>query len=416
MDIPVKKKHPLVRYKYRVIAGALLLSLVVYLIVASAGPRRLRYALDRLVIARARQEKFMEYIEVEGIVHPRVTIKLSAVEGGSVDRIVAADGSLLQAGDTILVLRNPELARAIEDERDELAKQQINYREQQIQMERKSSELKRQSLEMLYKMERLGKQHALDREEYRIGIQSKARFEVAADEYAFNQENTRFLLEELKHDSILNTLQVELMQANLARETKRFERVRERLDHLVVRAPVAGQLSFVNVIPGERLVAGAHVGELKIIDQVKVAAKISEYYIDRVAVGQPAVVMYQDERYPLEIIRVNPEIKERQFDVDLLFTAAQPENTRVGKNYRVQVELGQPEDALVIERGPFLQSTGGRWIFKLDESGTRAVKTSLTIGRQNPRLYEVLDGPRPGDRVIVSSYDPFGDAEEIIFE
>ena len=139
MDIPVKKKHPLVRYKYRVIAGALLLSLVVYLIVASAGPRRLRYALDRLVIARARQEKFMEYIEVEGIVHPRVTIKLSAVEGGSVDRIVAADGSLLQAGDTILVLRNPELARAIEDERDELAKQQINYREQQIQMERKSS-------------------------------------------------------------------------------------------------------------------------------------------------------------------------------------------------------------------------------------------------------------------------------------
>ncbi|MDR2129556.1 MAG: HlyD family efflux transporter periplasmic adaptor subunit [Odoribacteraceae bacterium] len=416
MDIPIKKRHPIARYKYHLLGGALLVALLAYLLIASAGPRRLRHAADKLTIAEARRGKFMEYLDIEGVVQPRLTVKLNTLEGGSVERIVAEDGSLLEAGDTILVLANPELSRLIEDERDELAKQKINYREKQIQMERKTSGLKRQALETLYKLERLTKQHALDREEYRIGIQSKAQFEVASDEYAFNRENARLLLEELKHDSLLNLIQADLMRGDFTREEKRFERGRARLDNLVVRAPVGGQLSFVSVIPGERVAAGTNIGELKIIDQVKVSAKISEYYIDRVTVGLPATVTYQGEKFPLKIIRVNPEIKERQFDIDLLFTATPPENTRVGKNYRVQIELGQPEDALVIDRGIFFQSTGGRWIFTLDASGAKARKTNISIGRQNPRQYEILEGLRPGDRVIVSGYAAFGDAEEIILE
>ena len=416
MDIQLEKKPALVRYKYHILAGGAFAAFIVYLFVASLGPQRIRYERENLTVAEVKQEKFMEYLDIEGIIRPKLTIRLNSVEGGSVERIVALDGSLLGIGDTILVLSNPELTRSIEDERDNLLKQQVSYREKQIQMERKSSELKRQSLETIYKLERLSKENTLNQEEYNLGIKSKAQYEVTLDEFRFNRENTRLLLEELQHDSLLNVIQSDLMLNDLKREEKRFERNLSRLNDLVVRAPFDGQLSFVNVIPGERVAPGSDLGELKIVDQVKLSAKISEYYIDRISAGLPATIAYLNERYPLRIIRINPEVKDRQFDVDLLFTGKQPENIRIGKNYRLQIELGQPEDALIIDRGSFFQSSGGQWIFRLSEAGDKALRTNIVIGRQNPRQYEILDGLRPGDRVIVSDYEAFGDAVEIILK
>jgi RND family efflux transporter MFP subunit len=416
MDIQLKKKHPVVRYKYYILAGFVFTGFLIYLIMASAGPRRLRYDAEKLEIAEVKVDKFLEYLDVEGVVQPKLTIKLNSLEAGSVDRIVAEDGSLLKAGDTILVLTNPELIRTIEDERDNFAKQQMSYREKQIQMERKSSELKRQSLETAYKMERLSKENVLNREEYNIGIKSKAQYEVAEDEFNFNTENTKLTVEELQHDSLLNAIQLDLMNNDQNREEKRFERSRERLDNLIVRAPVAGQLSFVSVIPGERVSAGTNIGELKVVDQIKINTKVSEYYIDRIVIGLPATITYQGEKYPLKITKINPEIRDRQFEVDLVFSGRVLDNVRIGKNYRVQIELEQPEDALVIPKGNFFQTTGGQWIFKVNESGDRAKKTPIAIGRQNPRQYEVLEGLKPGEQILVTGYDNFGDAEEIILK
>jgi multidrug efflux pump subunit AcrA (membrane-fusion protein) len=153
---------------------------------------------------------------------------------------------------------------------------------------------------------------------------------------------------------------------------------------------------------------------LKIIDQFKINTKISEYYIDRIIIGLPATIINQDKRYPIRITKINPEVRDRQFEVDLVFIDEQPENTRIGKNYRIQIELGQQEDALVIPKGNFFQSTGGQWIFKVNSTGNKAVKAPISIGRQNPQQDEILNGLNPGDRVIITGYDNFGDAEEII--
>ena len=416
MDIQIQKKHPIVRYKYYILAGVLFTAFLIYVIAVSTGPRRLRYEVKKVQIVEVQRDKFYEYLDVEGIVQPKLTIKLNSFESGSVERIVAEDGSMLKAGDTILVLTNTELIRTVEDERDELAKQQVSYREKQIQMERKTSELKRQSLETTYKLERLSKENVLNEEEYHIGIKSKAQYEVAADEYVFNKENTRLILEELRHDSLLNRIQTDLIRNDLTREEKRFERSRERLEKLIVRAPVDGQLSFVSAIPGERVNTGTNIGEMKVIDQIKINTRVSEYYIDRIVVGLPAAVSYQGERYLLKVTKINPEIRDRQFEVDLVFTGRMPENTRIGKNFRIQIELEQPEEAIVIPKGNFYQSTGGQWIFKLNPSGDKAVKVPISIGRQNPRQYEVLGGLNPGDRVLVTGYDNFGDAEEIVLK
>ena len=416
MDVPIKKKHPVVKYRYYILGGIIFLAFVIYVIIAGTGPRRIRYSEENLEIAEVKQDKFRERVDVEGIVQPKQTIKLNVLESGTVERIVAEEGSMLKLGDTILILNNPELIRNIDDERDELEKQRITYEEKKLEMERKSSQLRRQTLETTYKLDRLSKQYRLNQEEFQIGIKSKAQLEVAEDEYNFNQKNTEMLLEEVQHDSLMNNIQTDLMKSDFMSKEKRFKRSRERLDNLVIKAPISGQLSFINVIWGERVSAGYSIGELKVIDQFKVYTKISEYYIDRISIGLPATIIYQDKKYPLRITKINPEVKDRQFDVDLVFIEDQPDNIRIGKSYRIQIELSQPEDALVIPKGSFFQATGGQWIFKLNSSGNKAVKTPVSIGRQNPEQYEILNGLNPGDRVIITGYDNFGEAHEVVLK
>ena len=281
-------------------------------------------------------------------------------------------------------------------------------------MQRRSSELRRATLRTNYDLERITKEYELARAEYEMGASSRAQLDLAREAYLFNSANTELLLEEQRHDSLRNAIQLTLLQNDLQRDVRRFERIRERLDDLIVRAPISGQLSRISVIQGERVGVGSNISELRVIDQFKITMRLSEFYIDRIEPGLIASITWQNQKYPMRITRVNPEVRDRQFEVDLVFTGELPENIRIGMNYRVQIELGQMQDAIVIPKGGFFQATGGQWIFRLNEAGDRATRVNITIGRQNPQQYEILDGLRPGDRVIVSGYDNFGDAEEIV--
>ena len=416
MDIILKKKHPFIRYKYYIAGGVVFVAFLVYVIAASAGPRRLRYDVDKLTVAVVQQGKFLEYLDVEGIVQPIQTVKLNALEAGTVLHIVAEDGDMLAPGDTILILQNPDLVRSIEDERDDLEKKRITFRENEIRMQRQTSELRRQTIETEYKLRQLAKEYEVSKAEFELGASSKAQLELAEEKFNFGSVNTAMLMEQLHHDSLMNDIQITLMQNDFHREEQRFKRSRERLDNLVVRAPIAGQLSFVSVIAGERVSAGSSIGELKVVDRFKINMHISEFYIDRITIGLPATIVNQNQKFPLRISKINPEVRERQFAVDLVLTGEVPENTRIGKTYRVQIELGQPEDAIVIPKGSFFQMTGGQWIFRLNETGDKATRVNITIGRQNPQQYEISEGLKPGDRVIVSGYDNFSDAEEIVLK
>ncbi|PXV58954.1 multidrug efflux pump subunit AcrA (membrane-fusion protein) [Dysgonomonas alginatilytica] len=416
MDTAIKKKHPILRYKYYIISGIILIGLFTYSLFSEIGSKKLRIDSTSIQISEVLQDKFLDYLEVEGIAQPRLTVKLNSSENGIVKHIIADEGSMLVQGDTILILDNPQLIRSIQDERDELEKQQITYEEKLIQMKRKSSELKRTALKTVYESDRLSKQYNLDKEEYQIGIKSKAQLEVAADDYSFNQKNASILLEELKHDSLMNILQTDLMKNDLNRENKKFINSKDRLNNLIIKAPVSGQLSYISVIPGEQVLSGNSIGELKVVEDLKISTKISEYYIDRVSVGLPASITYQDKKIPLKITKINPEIKDRQFEVDLIFMEEKPDNIRIGKNYRIQIELGQPEEALVISKGNFYQETGGQWLFKLNKAGDRATKADISLGRQNPLQYEILNGLKAGDKVIITGYDNFSNVQEIILK
>ena len=414
MDIKLEKKPWYIRYRAYLLAGGAFIIFLIYVISLSLGPRKLRIEGDNIQIAEVKNGKFMEYVDVEGLVQPILTIQVNTRESGSVDRIVAEEGTLLKKGDTILVLSNPDLLREIEDQRDEWENQRYSYKEREIEMEQKSLALKQQALQTQYEMNRLQKSFGLEKEEFKMGIKSKAQLEVSEAEYNYNLKKTALQMESLSHDSAMTIIRKDLLRNEMERGQKKYLRSMERLEGLVVRAPINGQLSYVKATPGQQVGSNSNIAEIKVLDQFKIHTQLSEYYIDRITTGLPATVNYQGKRYPLKITKVVPEVKDRMFDVDLVFTGEMPENVRVGKSFRVQIELGQPEDALVMPRGNFYQSTGGQWIYKVKDD--KAIRVPLTIGRQNPQQYEVTEGLQAGDLVIVTGYDTFGEAEELILK
>ena len=414
MDIQLKKRPWYIRYKYYLMAAVAFVAFMIYVMTLSMGPRKQRIATESIQIANVETGRFMEYVDVEGLVQPILTIQVNTKEGGFVDRIVAEEGAILHQGDTILTLVNPELERTINDRRDEYEKQLVSYRNQEITMEKQTLNLRQQILQAEYEQRRLKKNYDLAKEEFAMGIKSKAELEVIEEEYNFKTQTAALQMEGLRYDSVTSTLSRQLLQSDREREQKKFARELAKLNDLVVRAPISGQLSFIQATPGQQVGSNNRIGEIKVLDQYKIHTSLSEYYIDRVTNGLPATILYQGKRYPLKITKVVPEVKDRSFDVDLVFGDEMPDNVRVGKSYRVQIELGQPEEAVVIPRGNFYQATGGQWIYKVSEDSEKAIRTPITIGRQNPQQYEVTTGLQPGDRVITTGYDQFGEAEVLV--
>ena len=416
MDIQLKPKPWYIKYRYYIVAGVAFLAFVVYVITLIVGPRQLSIDAENYKIVEVENGHFMEYVDVEGITQPILTLQINAMESGFVSRIVAEEGAILNEGDTILVLTNPELLRSIEDEHDSWQNSQRNYREQEIEMEQKSITLRQQALDASHQMARLDKSLQQSREEYRMGIKSKAELEVEEEEYEYQKQKTQLQMQSLRHDSIATRLRREMVVANREAEDKKLIRANNRTNGLVVRAPISGQLSYLAVTPGQQVSMGMSIGQIKDLSQYKVHTSLNEYYIDRITTGLPAKISYQDKTFPLSISRVVPEVKERSFDVDLVFSGQKPSNIRLGKSYRVQIELGKPERAIILPRGDFYQHTGGKWIYRLSADGKKATKVEIEIGRQNPQHYEIVDGLIEGDRVIVSGYDKFGDVEELVIE
>lgn len=416
MDIKLNKKPWYWRYRYHLLAGAAVVVLLIYGIVLALNSGTPRVDKETLTIAEVKEDRFLEYVDVEGIVQPILTVKVNALEAGFVDRIVAEDGVMLEAGDTILILKNPELIRTIHDEEDEWRHQQRQYREQEIEMQQKSITLQQQVLDANYEMNNLDNKRRIAGEEFEMGMKSKAEMDLAESEYDYRKKKTTLQLKSLNHDSVATAIRREMLASDMERALTKRDRAAERSGNLIVRAPVTGQLSFLTVTPGQQVQSGMSIGELKVLSDYKLHVSLNEYYVERIAPGLPAKIVIQSKQYPLKVSRVVPEIKDRSFESDLVFTGERPTSLRVGKSFRVQIELGMPESAIVIPRGDFFSTTNGKWIYKLSSDGSKAIKTDIELGRQNPQQFEVISGLKPGDRVIVSGYDKLNDTEQLIIQ
>ena len=416
MDIKLPPQPWYRKYLVHIVSGTALVALLVYTIVLALSPLRRSISKERVRIAEVVEVPFLEFVEVEGLVHPVMTIQLNALENGYVERIVCDEGAMLKQGDTIIVLSNPDLLRTIDEEREQWEKNNRNLHEQEIQMEQKSIDLRLQTLELKYQITALERKLTQSREEFAMGVKSRAELDIVEAENEHLHNKLMLQMQSLGHDSATTVLRRQMIVADREAAQRRLQNAQRRTEGLVVRAPCDGQLGHISLIIGQQVSAGSKIGELKIMDQYKVSTQLNEYYVERIHAGLPATIVQKQDTFPLRISRVVPEVKERKFAVDLLFNGATPDNIRLGKSYRVKVELGQPEPAVVIPRGDFYQKSSGEWIFLLDGETGIARRVPIEVGRQNPEQFEVLKGLKPGDRVITSGYDRIGDAEEVIIE
>ena len=416
MDIKLPPKKWYVKYRIHMIAGLLGLALIVLLIKVSTGPRIIRVSSESVQTGTVTVSDFSEYINAEGTLQPIQTLKIYTREGGFVERIVAQDGAMLHKGDTILVLSDPDLERTIQDARNQWRKQDRSFRTQLIEMQQRDISLQRSILQTQYELSRLEKQHALDQEEYRMGFKSKAQLEVADDEYRYKLKSNQLEIESRRQDSVLNAIRREAMQDELEDARRQLARSEARLKDLVITAPADGQLSGLSLEPGLKVGSGSAIGDVKRMDAFRMKLSINEYYIDKVEVGCPATITYEKKTYPMVVNGTVPEIKSGSFDLYLVFTDSMPDNARIGKSYQARIELGGQVQSVIVPKGNFYNYTHGQWVFRLNEQGTRAVRVPVSIGRQNPRQYEVLEGLEPGDVIITTGYDRIADADEVVLE
>ena len=414
MDILLSPKPWYVRHRWQLAGAVAFLLLVGALIVAVSGPKRMRVEADDVGIAEAVLAPFVEYVNAEGTLQPIETIRLSSREAGTVSRIVAEEGSLLAVGDTILILSNPELERDIADQRAEWQRQQNNHHSQLIEMEQQRLTREQQRLDNDYELNRLEKQWQLDQEEYRMGIKSKAQLQVAEEEYRYKLETQRLQLESRSQDSVLNAIRLETLDDELREAHLKLVHAEARLHDLVVTAPSAGQLSGLAVEPSQRISAGTAIADVKRLDSFRMRLSMNEFYIDKINAGQTATITYEKKIYPMTIASTVPEIKGGNFDVFLVFSDSLPDNAHIGKSYQARIELGGQEQSVVIPKGNFYNYTHGQWIFKVNASHTRAVRVPISVGRQNPRHYEITGGLQPGDEVIITGYERISDADELV--
>lgn len=416
MDVKLPPKKWYVKYRIHIVAGLLGVALILLLIKVTTGPRVIRVSRESVQTGTVIMGEFSEYINAEGTLQPIQTLKIYTREGGYVERIVAQDGAMLHKGDTILVLSDPDMERSIQDARNQWRKQDRSFRTQIIEMQQRDISLQRSILQTQYELGRLEKQHVLDQEEYKMGFKSKAQLEVADDEYRYKLKSTQLEIESRRQDSVLNAIKREAMQDELEDARRQLARSEARLKDLVITAPADGQLSGMALEPGLKVGAGSAIGDVKRMDAFRMKLSINEYYIDKVEVGCPATVTYEKKTYPMVVSGTVPEIKSGSFDIYLVFTDSMPDNARIGKSYQARIELGGQAQSVIVPKGNFYNYTHGQWVFRLNEQGNRAVRVPVSIGRQNPRQYEVTEGLKPGDVIITTGYDRIADADEVVLE
>ena len=394
--------------------GALLL-VFVFSLVFRGDAKTLRVDADSLSVSEAVRGEFNDYIRISGRVQPMTTIQLSPQEGGIVEAILIEEGAAVRAGDAILVLSNDNLDLQILNSEAELAEKENILRNTQIQMEQQKLDVRQNELEYGTQVERLRRAYEQQKALYEERLIAREEYLTAEEDYRLARQKYELVRERSRQDSLYRGTQIDRMEESLENMLMNMRMIRRRKEKLVVKAPIDGELGLLDAVLGQSIASGTKIGQINSVGTYKVEAQIDEHYIDRVAAGLEATFERQSETYAASIRKVYPEVRDGKFQVDFKFDGAQPENIRSGQTYYLNLQLGQSEEAVIIPRGTFYQKTGGKWIYVVNREGTKAVKREIRIGRQNPQYYEVLEGLEPGEKVITSSYDNYGDSDILVF-
>lgn len=394
--------------------GVVVIGLIGYLLVRG-NSSSLRVNRDTLTIATVVEGEFNDYIRLNGQVQPMTTIQISPLEGGVVQEIIVEEGAHVRAGERLLVLSNDNLDLQILNSEAELAEKENILRNTLISMEQQKLSLRQEQLQLHTEVGRMKREFEAKQKLYEEKLISREEYLRAEEDYQLASNRLQLVNERAQQDSLYRSVEIEQMQESLRNMRLNMQMIRRRKENLTIKAPIDGELGLLDVVLGQSVSQGVKIGQINSLGSYKIEAQVDEHYIDRVVAGLEATFERQDEAYSAVIRKVYPEVRNGKFKADLKFVGEQPANIRSGQTYYLNLQLGQPEQAVLVPRGAFFQTTGGRWIYVLDADGEGATRREIRISRQNPQYYEVLEGLSVGEKVIVSGYEKFGDNERLKF-
>ncbi len=416
MDRKIEKRKLTFKRILIFLSIAVFIIFVGYVFLFGDSSRKLNVEKDRLTISTVKKASFQEFILVSGTIEPIQTIYLDLSEGGKVVQKYVQEGAILNAGDPIIKLDNPNLLLQVMSTQSSFLQAESYARLTRLTFEQnllnKQDQLLNVNLNLL-EQERVYKNNKVL---FAKGLIAKNEFENNRDKYETMLQSKELLMQVLKKDSLTFQQLVEQSETNKEMSKKYLALVKDQVENLTVRAPIKGQLTALDAEIGQSFNNGFRIGQIDNIDSFKVRVEIDEHYITRITVGQVGKYEYNNKNYFLRIKTIYPQVRNGRFLVDMIFKGKEPEGMRRGQTVRLKLQLGNVSEALVIDRGGFYQTTGGQWIFVLNKSGNEAVKKQIKLGRQNINQYEVLEGIQEGESVIISSYDNYGDVEKLILQ
>lgn len=415
MDRKIEKKR-FGKKQIWIAIAILVFLLVIIQMVFGDKSSKLNVEEDKISVGEVTAGKYQDYISVNGTVEPIQTVYLDAVESGRVEEILIEEGTMVKKGDVILKLSNYNLLLDISGNEADVARAVNDLRSARINLENQNIQTRSTILQLQYLLQKLDRQYTNNKKLITQDLISKEEFEYSKEQYLETSMQLDLQKQKFQRDSIYTRTRIAADEESIERMQMNLNLTRRRLEDLNIKAPVNGELATLRPEIGEVINYGTRVGTINILDSYKMRVLIDEHYITRIARGLPADFEFAGRKNSLKIIKVYPEVQNGTFAVDMEFTSEIPEQIRIGQTARIHLELGESEDALLLPKGGFYQSTGGQWVYRVDQSGNYATRQKIRLGRQNPRFYEVLDGLKPGDKVIISDYENFGDADRLILK
>ncbi|MFX1702697.1 efflux RND transporter periplasmic adaptor subunit [Chitinophaga sp. CC14] len=415
MDRKLEKKFWNKKRILMIGGGAAVAMLLLYTLLFADHRATLNVEKDKITISTVKKGTFDVYIAVTAVVMPLKTIRLDAIEGGYVSRKYLDGGSMVKEGDSILRLDNQRMMMDFVNHeteiyrlRNELQNTRLSIRQQEFTMQQTISDIdaKIEAAQDLYdRNKQLVEEKIVARQEF-----NKNKFEL---EGLLRQKDIQLQSQKYQLDNA--KIQITQLEGTLARTQRNLDLMRENLNSLIVRAPVSGQLSSIDVEVGSSITAGQNIGQIDDLNGFKLRADIDEHYVSQVFAGLKATFEFDGKSYEMLVTKVYPEVKSGRFQADMTFEKNTPEGIRRGQSSPIRLVLGKSAEAILLPLGGFFSDTGGNWVYVVDKSGNRAVKRNISLGRKNPLYFEVLEGLQPGDQVITSSYENFGNKDVLSF-
>ena len=415
MDRQIEKKSFLRRYAWYIAAAAALAALLVWIVLGTTASTMTIDATD-ITISDVTRGKFDDYVRLNGQVLPIQVVQISPEEGGIVREKVVEEGTRVRKGDVILRLSNSNLDLQILNAEAELAEKQNLLRNTQVAMQQDRLNNRTEQATLDTDCDRKRRAYEQNARLYKERLISKEVYLQSREDYKLARRKQSLISQRLKQDSLYRHVQMTQMEDNLDNMRKNVLLVRDRKNKLEVRSAIDGELGLLDVELGQNIAAGQNIGQINDLSDFKVQAQIDEHYIDRVRPGLSASFSRGGKTYLLRVRKVYPEVRNGTFRTDFVFVGERPTQMRSGQTFYVELALGKSQQATLIPRGTFFQTTGGNWIFVLDKSGRKAYRRNISIARQNPQYYEVTDGLEPGERVITSGYEAFKDNEVLVIK